>query len=375
MIYLDNSATTFPKPEKVYKEMIDLYQKYGVNVERGNYKLSLEAHALVQKIRLKINNFFNGYSEECVVFTYNATDALNIAINGVIEENDRVITTVLEHNSVLRPLNHLKKSKRIEVEYLNPSGEKIDTRELKARLDKRTKLVVVNHSSNVTGYTQDLEAIGRCIKENSSAYFLVDASQSAGVIPVDIKRASIDFFVTTGHKALYGPTGIGLLILNPEVKIRPFRVGGSGHSSENPYQPDNFPDRLEAGTLNILGVFGLKAGIEFIEETGIEKIHSKELKLKKLLLENLENKKIKILTSKEDSSPAIVSILHCDYSPADLANILDSEFGIATRAGLHCAPLAHKFLGTFPYGTLRVSIGYFNTEEEILTLSSVLNQL
>ncbi|MCX7821478.1 MAG: aminotransferase class V-fold PLP-dependent enzyme [Brevinematales bacterium] len=373
MIYFDNSATSFPKPEIVYKKMMDLYQRFGVNPHRGNYKLSFEAGNIVEETRTLISNFFNGYGRDFVVFTFNATDSLNMAIKGLLEDGDEVITTVLEHNSVLRPLNHLKNEKNIKVTYLNIKDEEISLEELRQNLSKKTKLVIVNHISNVTGYIQDIKAIGEIIKKNSRAFFLVDASQSAGIVPIDQKDSKIDILITTGHKALYAPTGIGLLLLAPEVKIKPLRTGGSGHNSENPYQPENMPDYLEAGTLNIIGIFGLKAGIEFLIDTGIENIHKKELLLKSFLLEELRSSNFNIFTSKKDSA-GIISLNSNKYSPIELATILD-EAGIATRSGLHCAPLLHKSIGTFPEGTLRISFGFFNTEDEVVFLSNILKNI
>lgn len=373
MIYFDNSATSFPKPDIVYQKMLDLYKKYGVNPHRGNYKLSFEAGMIVDETRNLVSQFFNGYGKNFVVFTLNATDALNMAIKGILEDGDEVITTVLEHNSVLRPLNHLKKEKNIKLKFLDIQDEEISITELKKSLSKRTKLVIVNHISNVTGYVQDIKAIGETVKNNSSAFFMVDASQSAGIMPIDQKDSKIDILITTGHKALYAPTGIGLMLLNPLVKIKPLRTGGSGQNSENPFQPDEMPDFLEAGTLNTLGIFGLKAGIEYIKEIGIENILKKELSLKNIFLEKLNSKDFKIFTSKKDSAP-IISLTSSKYSPIELSTILD-EHNIATRSGLHCAPLLHKSLKTFPEGTVRISFGYLNKEEEILELVKILNNL
>ncbi len=376
MIYFDNSATTFPKPPQVLDKMLELYASYGVNPHRGNYHISLATGELIERARAKISAFFNGHGAQYVVFTYNATDSLNIAIRGVLKQKDEVITTILEHNSVLRPLNYLKDEREIKVTYLSLEGEKIKVEELEKALTKKTKLVIINHSSNVTGYTQNLKEIGRLIKENSNAYFLVDASQSAGIIPLDQKEMKIDMLVTTGHKALYGPVGIGLLILSPDVNVNPFRAGGSGYDSENPYQPESLPDSLEAGTLNTIGVFGLEAGIDFIKKTGMAEIHKKEQELKSLFLESISGfRGINVFTSIEKNSPAIVSLTFSNYSPIEVATILDTEFNIAVRSGLHCAPLIHKHLGTFPAGTLRVSFGYFNTEEDIRTLSKALNKI
>ncbi len=373
MIYLDNSATSFPKPEIVYKKMVDLYTSHGVNPHRGNYSLSFETGHIVEDTRALISSFFNGYGKDFVIFTFNATDALNMAIKGVIEEADEVITTVLEHNSVLRPLNYLKKEKNIKVKYLKNLNEKISLEELKISLTKKTKLVIVNHISNVTGYTQDIYSIGEIIKSNSNAYFLVDASQSAGIIPINQKEARIDLLVTTGHKALYGPTGIGLLLLSPNVKIKPLRTGGSGHNSENPYQPEDLPTYLEAGTLNTIGIFGLKAGVEFVKATGLDNIRKKEAKLKELCIEELKKLNgLEIITSNEPTP--IISLIFKDYTPHEVATILDS-FDIAVRSGLHCAPLLHKELGTFPDGTLRISFGFFNSENDIFVLTHALKEI
>ncbi len=373
MIYFDNSATSYPKPDIVYNKMLDLYRNFGVNPHRGNYRLSFETGMIINETRSLVSNFFNGFGKDYVVFCFNATDALNMAIKGILEDEDEVITTVLEHTSVLRPLNHLKLEKNIKVTYLDIEDEKISLKKLRDSLSEKTKLVIVNHVSNVTGYIQDIKTIGEIVKKNSSAFFLVDASQSAGIIPIDQKNSKIDILITTGHKALYAPTGIGLLLLNPNVKIKPLRTGGSGQNSENPFQPEEMPDYLEAGTLNILGIYGLKAGLEYIIDIGMGNILEKELLLKDLLLEELKSKDFRIFTSKERSA-AIISLTSSKYSPIELSTILD-EANIATRSGLHCAPLLHKTLGTFPEGTLRISFGYFNKEEEVFFLSKVLKNL
>lgn len=367
MIYLDNASTSFPKPESVYRKMDEVYRFRGANPGRAGHRMALQASQTVEEVRAQTAEFFHAADPRQVVFAFNATDALNMAIRGVLEEGDEVITTVLEHNSVSRTLNHLAKEKKIEVVRLHPRGEKIRPEDVTARMTKKTKLVAINHASNVTGWIQPVEAIGNAAKEkNPSVLFLVDAAQTAGTVPIDVQKMRIDLLAFTGHKGLYGPTGSGGLIVSPGTDVRPLRVGGTGSNSEEEFQPEDMPDRLEAGTVNIVGIVGLGEGMRFIREQGMNVILRKEQRLKERFRNELASEeKITVYTSQDPSEGlGVLSFGVKGMPPIDMASILDSEFNIAVRSGLHCAPGTHKFLGTFPAGLVRVSLGFFNTDDE-----------
>lgn len=370
MIYLDNASTSFPKPESVYRKMDEIYRFRGANPGRAGHRMALQASQTVEEVRRQVAEFFRAPDPRQVAFTFNATDALNMAIRGVLDEGDEVITTVLEHNAVSRTLNHVAKEKKIQVIRLHPKGphgEKIDPEDVVSRITKRTKLVAVNHASNVTGWVQPVGEIGNAVKEKKpSALFLVDAAQTAGMLPIDVQKMKIDLLAFTGHKGLYGPTGSGGLIVSAGTEVRPLRVGGTGSNSEEDLQPDDMPDRLEAGTVNIVGIIGLGEGIRFVREQGMNVILRKEQRLKERFRNELApEEKITVLTSQDPSDGlGILSLTVKGMSPEDLAAILDSEFNIAVRSGLHCAPGTHRFLDTLPSGTVRISLGFFNTDDE-----------
>lgn len=377
MIYLDNAATSFPKPERVYKKMDEFFRKYGANPGRSGHKMAMTASQAVENVRSKLAGFFHSPGPDHVIFTYNATDALNMALSGLLKPGDDAVTTVLDHNSLSRPLNRLAKERGARIFRVNPRGEQIDPDEIRKLLTKNTKIVTLTHASNVTGWVQDALAIGKTVRENSDAYFLLDCAQSAGAFPIDMHESLIDILVFTGHKAMYGPMGIGGLLLSERVDLPPFRVGGSGYDSENEYQPSKLPYRLEAGTENLSGIVGLGEGLDFIIENGIDNIRARELGLRKTFLEGIAGfENIKIFTSSSDvNGLGIISIASDRISSSDAASILDSEFDIAVRPGLQCAPYIHKHLGTFPGGTIRFSIGYFNNEEEIKKAVEALSRI
>lgn len=367
MIYLDNASTSFPKPESVYRKMDEVYRFRGANPGRAGHRMALQASQTVEEVRRQVADFFHAPDPKQVAFTFNATDALNMAIRGVLEEGDEVITTVLEHNSVSRTLNHLAKEKKLEVARLHPKGETIGPVEIAARITKRTKLVAVNHASNVTGWIQPVEEIGNAIKEqNPSTLFLVDAAQTAGILPIDVQKMKIDLLAFTGHKALYGPTGSGGLIVSAGTDVRPLRVGGTGLNSEEDLQPEDMPDKLEAGTVNIVGIIGLGEGIRFVREQGMNVILRKEQRIKERFKNELAPEEGITLYTAQNTAEGlgILSFSVNGLSPMDMASILDSEFNIAVRSGLHCAPGTHRFLDTFPSGLVRISLGFFNTDDE-----------
>ena len=376
MLYFNHAATSFPKPESVYRKMDIFYREVGLTPGRSGHAKALEAAAEISRTRKKISDFFHAPKPEQVVFSFNATDALNIAVHGILSSGDEVVTTVMEHNSVSRPIRHAARELGLKVTWLEPVNGVIRPEDVRSALNKKTRLVAVTHASNVTGQIQPIDEIGKTVGEHSSAAFLVDAAQTAGLLPIDVMKNRIGLLAFTGHKSLYGPTGIGGLIVSPEFSLRPFRTGGSGVNSEEDYQPDEMPYRLEAGTENLIGIAGLSAALDFILGTGMQKIRSHDLGLKTLLLEGLKNiKGINIFTPEGESALNVVSFTVKDLPPSEAAAILESEFDIALRAGLHCAPGMHRHLGTFPEGTVRLSTGFFNTEEEVRSVVSAVEEV
>ena len=370
MIYLDNAATTYYKPEEVISAVCDAMRTMG-NSGRGVNGISLNTSRKIYETREKLCNFFNGEIPKQIVFTANATDSLNIAINGLLTENDHVITTQAEHNSVLRPL-YLLEEKGMKITFLKPDEiEKPNISDMKKYIFPNTKAFICTHGSNLTGNISDIEKIGEFCK-NNNLIFIVDASQTAGAIPVDIRKNNIDILCFTGHKGLMGPQGTGGLYVRKGINLRQTKVGGSGIHTYDRKHPDFMPERLEAGTLNGHGIAGLNSAIDFINKTGIGNIHKKETALMWKFYDNIKNiKNIKIYgtffnnkNERIDRLP-IVSINIGDIDSAEICDILNIEHNIITRAGGHCAPLMHKALGTQEQGAVRFSFSYFNSEKDI----------
>ena len=366
-VYLDNSATSWPKPPTVAKAISDYLNEYGGSPGRSGHSFSLRAAREVFETRELIAELFNARSSERVIFTANATHALNIALKGILKKGDHVIITSMEHNSMIRPLRYLENQGLIELSIVNcDSKGSINIENLINCFKPNTKLVATIHGSNVTGTLQPIRQIGNICKNNNVLY-LIDAAQSAGFANIDMQQDNIDILAFTGHKKLYGPPGIGGLCINNDIAIETLIHGGTGSKSEMEIHPEFYPDRLEAGTGNTVGVVGLKAGIQFILDKGIDKLRIKQTELTNYFIKQLQEINEVILygiNSDEDRLP-IVSMNIKNIIPSDLAFKLDNEFEIMVRAGLHCSPLAHKTIGTFPQGTVRFSIGSFNTEEEI----------
>jgi cysteine desulfurase family protein len=368
LIYLDNSATTFPKPDVVYDFMCDFYRNHGVNPGRSGFDAAIETEEVIHGTRVLLTEFFNGDDPNRLTFSYNASDSLNMVIQGLIEKGDHVVTTWLEHNSVLRPLHHLTLSNLIDVTYVpfNVAGF-VDPDDIRKAIRKNTKMVVINHCSNVIGTVQPIKEIGRICKE-AGVFLVVDSTQSAGSIPIDMKEMNIDVLVFTGHKCLMGPTGIGGSYVMPGVPVKFTRYGGTGVRSAQKTHLEEFPYRLECGTLNILGVAGIKAGVEWILEQGIVDLHNKEMMLWDKLRMNLQEMP-NVITycaqSKENHNP-VLSFNIKGFDSADVGMMLDVDYNIACRTGLQCAPLVHEGIGTDKiHGTVRLSIGPFNTEGHI----------
>jgi cysteine desulfurase/selenocysteine lyase len=370
LIFLDNGATSFPKPEEVYTFMDRFYRESGVNPGRSGYDLCMETGELVENTRRRMTEFFNGKDLNRLCFSYNSTDALNLIIYGILKEGDHALTTTLEHNSVLRPLYHLWKYNGVEVDYIPfDSRGFVDPDDFPKKIKKNTKLVITNHASNVIGTIQPLKEIGEHCRERGIP-FAIDASQSAGKIPIDIEEMNVDVVAFTGHKSLLGPTGIGGLYVREGIEIRHTRAGGTGVRSAVRTHLDEYPYRLEYGTLNVLGVAGLHAGLEWIKKKGLDTIHEQEMRLTTLLRDGLKEIDGVTLYCQEDLTNHI-SILLFNVDGLEALNtstLLDVDYNIASRSGLHCAPLVHEQLGTDKIrGSVRFGIGPFNTEEEIQT--------
>lgn len=375
MIYLDNSATSFPKPKVVTDKIMECYLGYAGNPGRSGHKLAMKMDLEIYETREKICKLINGTEVLNVIFTFNATDSLNLAIKGVLEEGDHVITTSMEHNSVLRPLNQLRKEGKIELSivYADDKGY-IDPQKIFEALTPNTKMIVTTHMSNVFGTIVDIKAIGDFCKENNILY-LVDASQSIGVLDIDVQEMNIDLLAFPGHKALFGPMGTGALYIKEGIIIKPLKEGGTGSYSHSIDQPDLYPDSLESGTPNGVGIIALGKGIDFINEVGLENIRNHEMSLKNHFIELLkDNEDVILYGTLDDRQGAVVSLNVKDMDSSEISYILSDEFDIYTRPGFHCAPLAHKTIGTEELGAIRFSFGYYNTLEEIeKTVEALLN--
>lgn len=369
LIYLDNSATSFPKPDVVYDFMHSFYKKHGVNPGRSGFDAAIETEEVVSNTRKMLTNLFNGGGDHNrLTFSYNATDSLNLILQGLAENGDHVVTTMLEHNSVLRPLYHMEMDGRIEVTYLpfDESGY-VHPDDVKKAIRKNTKMVVLNHCSNVIGTIQPVAEIGKICRE-AGVLFVVDGSQSAGAVHVDMQAMNIDVFIFTGHKCLMGPTGIGGSYVREGVNIRHTRYGGTGVRSAHPTHLDEYPYRLETGTLNLVGVAGLHAGVKWIQEQGIANLHKKEMALWTRLKEGIERNETVTTycaNSAVNHNP-VLSFNIKGFEAGDVGTMLDVDYNIACRTGLQCAPLVHRHIGTESmHGTVRLSIGPFTTDEHV----------
>ncbi|HUU37116.1 MAG TPA: aminotransferase class V-fold PLP-dependent enzyme [Candidatus Desulfaltia sp.] len=378
LIYLDNGATSFPKPPEVYEFMDRFYRNFGVNPGRSGYDLCLEAGAVVEGTRKMLTRFFNGRDPNRLCFAYNSTDALNLIIFGLLRSGDHAVSTTIEHNSVLRPLYHLWKYEGVEVDYVPfDSRGFVDPDDFPKRFKPNTRLVVVNHASNVIGTVQPVKEIGRYCRERGIP-FAVDTSQSAGKIPIDIETMNIDIVAFTGHKSLLGPTGIGGLYVREGVEIRHTRAGGTGVRSAQRTHLDEYPYRLEYGTPNTLGIAGLQAGLKWIEKQGLPSIHKHEMRLTANLRDGLKDVDGVSLYVQDNLTDHIsIFLFNVDgLEASDTATMLDVDHNIACRSGLHCAPLVHEHLGTDKvHGGVRFGIGPFNTDEHIETAIGAVREI
>ena len=365
MIYLDNAATTLRKPPQVVDAVCAAMRDLG-SAGRGSHEKTLAASRMVYETRCKTASLFGCARPDHVVFTSNATEALNIALNGLFSPGSRVLTTDLEHNSVLRPLYRLEAEQGVSLDFLRADRQgRIDYGMLESLCHPDTRAVVCTHVSNVTGNALDLRRIGTFARKHG-LLFVVDASQSAGSLPIDMEAWGIDVLCFTGHKGLLGPQGTGGLCIREGVSIRPWKVGGSGVASYSRTQPEDYPARLEAGTLNGHGLAGLSAALDFLRETGVEAVHRRETALTRRFYEAV--RRIPGVTVYGDFSTedrgAIVSLNLDGWDAGEAADALSEEYGIAVRPGAHCAPRMHQALGTDGRGAVRFSFSWYSTEEE-----------
>jgi cysteine desulfurase family protein len=377
MIYLDNAATSFPKPEAVYQTLDRFARQNLANPGRAGHKMALSAERALDDTRHLLNQLFHGEGPERFIFTLNCTDALNMAFKGVLAEGDHVITTDLEHNSVSRPLRKMELDGRINLTRVKADGGgTIDPDDIRKAITPRTRLIALTHGSNVLGTVQPIAEVGH-IARGKGLLFLVDAAQTAGVVPIDVQATAIDFLAFPGHKSLLGPTGTGALYVGPRAQLRAWREGGTGGDSSNEIQPKEFPYFLEGGTPNVLGVAGLAAGVKYVQEHGMDWIHAHEVGLTERLWRRLDEIAGYRVFGHRDSSRRVgtLSFRSEVLSAVEIGGILDQAFDVAVRPGLHCAPYIHRSLGTFPDGTIRVSTGPFNTEEDIDHLAMALAEV
>ncbi len=378
-IYLDNGATSFPKPEGVASGIMDYLTNIGANPGRSAHKNSIDAGMMVFKTRKLLASIYGVKNTMKVIMTFNGTDALNLGINGILKDGDHVVTTSMEHNSVLRPLKNLESAGKISLTVVKADLlGKIDANKIQNALKKNTSLVVVNHISNVNGAIQPIKEIGQICKI-SDITFLVDASQSAGLLDFNIEEYGVSLLALTGHKNLYGPTGTGALIIADSFdykRVKPLRFGGTGSLSDSEIQPDFLPDMFESGTLNIAGIFGLYYGIKYVLDcpNSFSGIRDHKTKLSKYFIESAVTNITGFKCYTDDLISGTISFTINGISITEIAKLL-SDNSIMVRQGLHCAPLAHKTLGTFPNGTIRVSFGLFNSIEQVDYLIRVLKEL
>ncbi len=369
MIYFDNPATSWPKPPRVKEAMVRFMDEIGANPGRSGHSLSIEAARIIYEARETLSALFHVHDSSRIVFTLNATESINLALKGLLKPGDHVITSSMEHNSVMRPLRHLEKM-GIELSIASCSQEGLlNPQEVEKHIQSNTRMIVFNHASNVTGTLLPAREIGK-IAGKYHLFFLVDAAQTAGAYPIDMENDEIDLLAFTGHKSLYGPQGTGGLVIGENVNIQdltPLKQGGTGSRSEFEEQPDFLPDRFESGTPNSVGIAGLLAGVQFVLGKGVEQIRQHEMALIDKLIMGLKKiPRIKLYgPERQEDRIATISFNFTHLSPSDGAYRLEKEFGILCRPGLHCAPAAHHTLGTFPEGTIRFGLGAFNTEEEI----------
>jgi cysteine desulfurase family protein len=376
-LYLDNAATSYPKPECMIAAMRDYSERVGANSGRSAHKQAQEASRIVFDTRESVARLIGSKDSSKVIFTSNATEGLNIAIFGLLDEGDEVITTSMEHNSVMRPLRYLEQARSVKINVVpcSMNGE-LDPDDIKRRIGKATKLIVLTSASNVCGTLLPVKQVARIAREHG-VHLLVDAAQTAGCMPLNVKRDSLDLVAFSGHKGLLGPQGTGCLYVGDGVKLRPLCFGGTGSRSEHQTQPDFLPDSFESGTPNIIGIAGLGAAVKFILKRGVERIRTEEQRMTGILLDKLARIDGMVINGLNNSElqVGVISIKIPGMEPSEIGYKLDARYDIAVRVGLHCAPAAHRTLGTFPEGTVRISPGPFNNTDDIDFLCNALTEI
>lgn len=377
-IYLDNASTSFPKAPTVASSMSDYITNRGININRGSYALAYDVEDIIYTTRQRLNTIFNGHDPSHIIFTQNVTMSLNMVIKGLLKSGDHVLVSTMEHNAVMRPLTQLlDHGITFDIIPCDATGS-IEIDAIESLIRPNTVAIIINHASNVCGTIQPIQSIGALCKAHN-LHFIVDAAQTAGVIPIDVKACHIDALCFTGHKGLLGPQGVGGIILTKEIAhtLTPLIVGGTGSFSHLETMPTHMPDTFEAGTLNLPGIIGLNEGLSYIESVGMKNIHNHELALTKAFLEGLHLIPRVNIIGKQDiqNRTAVVSITIDGMDTASIAYELESTYHIMTRVGLHCAPRAHQTLGTYPEGTVRFSFSYANTLEEVDMALSALHTI
>lgn len=376
-VYLDNAATSFPKPDGVITAMRNYFEHIGANSGRSAYQQAQEASRIVFETRERVAQLIGARDSSRIVFTSNATEGLNTAILGILEEGDEVITTSLEHNSVMRPLRYVEQTRAVGVRVV-PCSEKgeLDPEDVKKKIGLNTKLIVMMSASNVVGTLLPVSEVSKIAREHGVP-LLIDAAQTAGCVPMDVTRDSFDMVAFSGHKGLLGPQGTGCLYIGEGIGPRPLRYGGTGSHSEFEFQPEFLPDRYESGTLNTIGIAGLGAAVTYLLEKGVDTVREEEQRFVDILLSTLSQMGNVTVYGTQDSVSRIgvVSININGKSPSEVGYELDSRYDIAVRVGLHCSPAAHRTIGTFPGGTVRISIGPFITDEDMDTLCGAIEEI
>ncbi|MFG0216812.1 aminotransferase class V-fold PLP-dependent enzyme [Brevibacillus porteri] len=377
IIYLDNAASTWPKPPAVKEMMAEVIEDFAANPGRGGHALAMKASKAVFRTRVQVSRLFGIQNPNNLFFYLNATQALNQAIKGFLQEGNHVISSSVEHNSVRRPIEYMRKNNRVEATFVEPREDhQFYVEDFAKAITPATRLIVVSHASNLTGVILPVAKLGKLAKEHGIT-FLVDASQSAGVLPIDVEAMNIDMLAFPGHKGLYGPQGTGGLYVSSDIDLEPLIHGGTGSQSEAIDQPTTRPDRYESGTLNTVGLAGLQAGVDFVMEKGVDSIRQHEWELVKQTIIGLQQiEGVHVYgPGIETERVGVVAFNIGEVDAAEVSFILDQQYGIATRSGFHCTPLGHQTAGTEQRGAVRASFGIFNSEKDVEALHNAVREI
>ncbi|MGN7469045.1 aminotransferase class V-fold PLP-dependent enzyme [Brevibacillus sp. SAFN-007a] len=377
IIYLDNAASTWPKPPGVKERMAEVIEDFAANPGRGGHALAMKASKTVFRTRVQVSRLFGIQNPNNLFFYLNATQALNQAIKGFLKPGDHVVSSSVEHNSVRRPIEYMRRVHQVEATFVQPRGDHLfHVEDFAKAIQPNTRLLVVSHASNLTGVILPVAELGKLAKEKGIT-FLVDASQSAGVLPIHVEEMNIDMLAFPGHKGLYGPQGTGGLYVHSDIELEPLIHGGTGSQSEAIEQPTTRPDRYESGTLNTVGLAGLQAGVEFVLEKGVENIRQHEWELAKLTIAGLQQiPGVQVYgPGMETERVAVIAFNIGEVDASEVSFILDQQYGIATRSGYHCTPLGHQTAGTEQRGAVRASFGIFNTEQDVEALRKAVSEI